>query len=171
MNAAFNQIREQLQVAWMGRTEQERKFLGVGACVLLLALVYALLVAPALNGRAQLTKSLPELRQQAAQLQALAQEAAELARQPAAAPPSMTRDALAASLAARSLTAQTLAVTGEYAKLQLNGVAFSSLVGWLDAERRDARITAVEAAIVAQKDAGMVDATLTLRQLGSEGGK
>jgi general secretion pathway protein M len=173
MSAAstFNQIREQVLVYWLARTEQERKFLSIGAAAVALALVYALFVGPALSGRAQLAKALPELRQQAAQLQALAQEATELARQPAAQPTPMTREALAASLAARSITAQTLAITGEYAKLQLNSVSFPNLVTWLDAQRRDAHITMVDASFVARPEAGMVDATLTLRQLSAESGK
>jgi general secretion pathway protein M len=54
------------------RTEQERTFLRVGGLVLGAALFYSVLVGPALEGRDKLRKALPELRQQAAELQALA---------------------------------------------------------------------------------------------------
>ncbi|MQA38665.1 type II secretion system protein GspM [Rugamonas aquatica] len=149
---------------WIERTEQERKFLGVGGAVLGVALFYSLLIAPALDGGAKLRKSLPELRQQAAELQALGLEAAALRGQNTIAPAPMTREMLNAGLTARGLTAQSVAVTGEYAKLQLNGVPFPGLIAWLDAIRTESRIAVSEANISAQDTAGMVNATLTLRQ-------
>lgn len=167
----LNMIKERLGVWWLARTEQERRYLAVGAAVVLLALLYMVFVAPALSGRAKLEKELPQLRQQAAQLQAMAQEAAELAKQ---APPQVTpmsRESLTASLAARSLTAQNVAMTGDYAKLQLNGVSFANLVTWLDAQRRENRIGVQEAVFTPQTPAGQVDATLTLRQDSTAAGR
>jgi general secretion pathway protein M len=149
---------------WQARTEQERNFLGVGGAVLGAALAYALLVGPALDGGAKLRRDLPELRQQAAELQALAQEAQALNGQAMVAPPPMSRDSLATSLAAAGLKEQSIALTGEYAKVQLGGASFPALVNWLSDLRRDGRITVQDAAITAQSTAGMVDASLTLRQ-------
>lgn len=166
MNAAnsINQLKERLAVLWLARSEQERKFLLAGAAVVLLALVYALFIGPALNGRAQLEKELPQLRQQDAQLRAMALEAGELAREPAVQVTPMTRESLTASLAALSITPQSLSMTGDYARVQLAGVSFANLVGWLDAQRRENRISVQDAAITAQTVPGQVDATLTLRQ-------
>jgi general secretion pathway protein M len=166
MSAASSiaQTREQLALAWRARTEQERKMLTIGFAVVAAALLYALFIAPALGGRAQLQKDLPRLRQESAQLSAMAREAAELARQPATQVAPMTRDSVAASLAAMSITPQSLTVSGESARLQLAGVSFANLVAWLDAQRRENRIAVQEAVIGAQGAAGQVDATLTLRQ-------
>jgi general secretion pathway protein M len=158
------QLRERLTVAWLARTEQERKFLTIGGSTAAALLVYALFIAPAVEGRAQLEKTLPQLRQDAAQMRAMALEAGELARQPAPQVTPMSRESVAASLAALSITPVSLAVTGETARLQLAGVPFANLVGWLDAQRREARISVQEAAFTAQDTAGLVDATLTLRQ-------
>ena len=151
---------------WEARSAQERQLLGIGAGFIVLALTYLLLLAPALDGRARLVKDLPLLRQQAATLQSLAREAAALSGQapPQVAP--MSRDSLSSSLASQGLTAQSVGMTGEYAKLRLTGVAFSSLLNWLDGLRRDGRIAVQDASIVAQPGAGLVDATLTLRQGG-----
>jgi general secretion pathway protein M len=162
--SSIGQIRERLAVAWLARTEQERKFLTIGAAVAAVLLVYALFVAPALAGRAKLEKELPELRQQDAQLRAMALEAGELARQPALQVAPMTRESLSASLLAVGITPASLAMTGEFARVQLTGVAFANLVGWLDAQRRENRIAVQDAAISAKEPAGQVDATLTLRQ-------
>ncbi len=160
----LNRYRDAAAAFWQARTEQERQFLGVGGVVLGLALFYALLIAPALDGRVKLRKELPQLHQQAAELQALGLEAAALKSVNVVAPPPMTRDTLSASLAARSLTAQSIAITGEYAKLQLNGVQFAGLMDWLDAQRREGRISVQDASISAKEPAGTVDAILTLRQ-------
>ncbi|MBV8123841.1 MAG: type II secretion system protein M [Paucibacter sp.] len=153
---------------WQARTEQERKFLAVGGAVVGAALFYAVLISPAMDGRGKLQKELPQLRQQAAELQALALEATALKGQASALPPPMSRDSLNASLSARGLTAQSVAITGEYAKLQLNGASFAALVGWLDAQRREGRITVQEASMTAQSASGLVDATLTLHQGGAK---
>jgi general secretion pathway protein M len=160
----ISQWRARALAYWVARTDQERKFLTIGAVVGLLALVYLLFVAPALEGRAQLRRSLPQLRQQAAQLQALAQEATELNAQPVPQVTPMTREALAASMATRGLTAQSLSMTGEYAKLQINGASFANLVMWLDAQRRESRIAVQDAVITALPTPGQVDANLTLHQ-------
>jgi general secretion pathway protein M len=166
MSAASNiaQLRERLAVYWLARTEKERRTLAIGGAVAAAALVYALFIGPALSGRAQLQKDLPQLRQQAAQLQAMALEAGELARQPAVQVSPMSKESLTASLTALSITPQSVGMTGEFARIQLAGVSFANLVGWLDAQRRENRISVQEAAITAQTPAGQVDANLTLRQ-------
>jgi general secretion pathway protein M len=129
-----------------------------------LALVYALFIGPAMDGRARLRAELPQLRQQAAELQALAREAAALAAQPAIPAPPMTRESIDASLAAHGLKAQSVALTGDYARLDLKGVPFATLADWLDAIRREQRMAVREASITAQPTAGMVDAAITLYQ-------
>lgn len=164
VTAMLNRYKADALAFWGARSEQERKLLGVGAGVVLLALAYALLVEPALSGRAELEKSLPALRQEAADLQALARQAAELSAQAPGQVPAMSRDTLQAALAAHSLSAQSLSLTGEYAKLQLKGVPFANLMACLDALRRERRVAVHDAQIVAQGAAGLVDASLTLHQ-------
>jgi len=167
---AVRRLKEQLAVYWLARTPQERSFLGVGGAVTVLALVYAIGIAPALEGTDKLRKQLPLLRQEAATMQGLALEAGELARSTPPQVTPMTRDSLAASLAARSIKPESLTITGEYAKLQLNGVSFANLYGWLDAQRRENRIAVFDAGVTASTPAGQVDAILTLRQDTSQAG-
>jgi general secretion pathway protein M len=164
LNQSLQNLRAQAAAFWQVRTEQERKLLAVGGAVVGLVLFYSLLIDPALSGRDKLRKQLPELRQQEAEMQALAREAASLQGQSNIAPPPMTRDSLNAGLSARGLNPQSVNVTGEYAKLQFNGAQFAGLVAWLDAVRTESRINVAEAAITAQDTPGVVNATLTLRQ-------
>ncbi|MEO7495355.1 MAG: type II secretion system protein GspM [Massilia sp.] len=164
------QLRERASAWWLARSEQERRYLVIGGAIAIGALIYAFFIGPAIEGRAALDKSLPELRQQAAQMQAMALEAGQLARQAPAQVVPMTSASLTASLTARSMKAESLGVTSEYAKVQLNGVAFANLVSWLDALRREQRIGVQEAAVTGQDNLGHVNAVLTLRQdNGSEG--
>jgi general secretion pathway protein M len=161
---AIAQLRDQLTLFWLARTEQERKYLTVGGASVAAALVYMLFIAPPLEGRAKLNAQLPALRVEASKLQALALEAGDLARQPALQVVPMTRETLSASLAARSLAPTSLVMSGEFAKLQFNGVPFASLYSWIDAQRRESRIDVQEIGVTAGTPAGQVDAILTLHQ-------
>jgi general secretion pathway protein M len=158
------QYRERATALWLARTEQERRFLAIGGCVVLAALLYLLLVDPAVEGRANLRRTLPQLRQQAAELQAMAQEANNLARAPATQVAPLTREAVDASLSGRGLKAESLSMTGEFIKLQLNNVAYANLSAWLDEQRRANRVQVQDGAVTALPAAGQVDASLTLHQ-------
>ena len=160
----IGQFKERLAVYWLARTEQERKYLTVGGAVVAAALTYMIFIDPALTGRAELRQALPEMRQQAAELQAMALEASQLASRPVTQPAPMTREALTASLAARSITPQSLTLTGEFAKLQVSNVSFASLVTWLDAQRRENRISVQDMTVSALGAPGQVDASVTLQQ-------
>jgi general secretion pathway protein M len=162
-NAAA-QYRERVKAMWLARTAQERRFLAVGGAVVLATLLYLILLAPAVEGRAQLRRTLPQLRQQAAELQSMAQEANTLARAPTVQVAPLTREAINAGLEGRGLKPQSLSVTGEYIKVQLNNVPFAGLAAWLDEQRRANRVLVQDAVVTALPTAGQVDAALTLRQ-------
>ncbi|MCG2585862.1 type II secretion system protein GspM [Massilia sp. TS11] len=149
---------------WEARSAQEKRLLLAAAAVVLLALVYSLLFEPAVRGRAQLQRDLPNLRQEAAQMQALAAEAIELQKRNAAAPAPVSKDSLAASLAARSLQPSNIVVSGEFIKLEFKGVAFANVHAWLDQLRRENMVLVQEASFVPQGPAGQVDVSLSLRQ-------
>jgi len=156
--------RQRFTAMWLARTEQERRFLAAGGLVVLAALLYLILVDPAVEGRAALRRTLPQLRQQAAELQAMASEARALAQAPASQIPVLSRDAVDASLRGRGLTPQSLSMNGEYIKLQLNNVPFAGLSAWLDEQRHANRVLVQDAVVTALPAAGQVDAALTLRQ-------
>ncbi|MGN6389482.1 MAG: type II secretion system protein GspM [Burkholderiaceae bacterium] len=163
MNAIVR-MRQQTADYLHQRTPRERAMIGVAAVAVLLALIWFVLLAPALDGRARLERALPSLRQQAAELQAMSAEAKTLgAADPRTVAP-MSRQTVEAALARKGIKAQNVAMIGDFAKVQLQGVSFPALLDWLDEARRTARMSVTEANVTAQSQAGTVDATLTLAQ-------
>ena len=149
---------------WAARNARERTLLAVAALVVAFGLGYAVLIDPALTGREQLNRSLPVLRQQVAQLQALAKQAALLSEKPVAPPISMSRENIEAALARNGLKAQNVMLSGDFAKVQLSAVSFASTLYWLEDMQKTARLSATDANIVALDKPDMVNATFTLRQ-------
>jgi general secretion pathway protein M len=170
MNAAtrMNGMKQTLSTFWSERNRREQNMLSGAAVVILIGLVYTLLVDPALSGRTELQKQLPALRQQAAEAQLLARQATATTAKAVTSAPPMTRESLDAALARKGLKAQNIAVTGELAKLQFNGISFSALVDWLNEMQHNARLSVLDVNVEAQAQADTVNASLTLRQQRSE---
>ena len=166
--ANFNRVRDTAATFWSDRSVRERKQLLLMGTVIVLALLYLLLVAPALSGRTQLRKSLPELRQKSADMQQLVREAAVLSATVAPPPILLSKETVDTTLAGHGLKAQSIVVTEDVVRVQLNAASFSSIVDWLGNVQKTARLSVIDASIVALTTADSVNATLTLRQQKSE---
>lgn len=168
MNAALSRYTQPLQDFWSARDARERRMLSIAAVVVGLAVLYLLLIDPAIEGRAQLNKTLPNLRQQVAQMESLAKEASELSEVEAPAVEPVSRPSVEAALARNGLKAQNLTVNNEMVVTQFSGVSFAQLIRWLQDMQKTAMTTVVESNIVAQDQPDTVNATLTLRQRRNE---
>ncbi|HEY0847701.1 MAG TPA: type II secretion system protein GspM [Noviherbaspirillum sp.] len=166
MNAAtqINGLKQSLSTFWNERNKREQNMLLAAIAAVVLGLVYALLIDPAFSGRTDLEKKLPALRQQAAEVQALAKEATAFSGKAAPTPPAITRESIETSLARNGLNAQNVTLTGELVKLQMNDVSFSATVEWLTEMQRTARVSVVDAIVEAKEKPDTVNATFTLRQ-------
>jgi general secretion pathway protein M len=155
---------------WQARNSRERVILMLALAIIVLAILYLLLIEPALNSRDRLSRQVPQLRQQVAQMQSLAKEATSLPAEPAAAqaPPPLSQQSVATSLAGHGLKPQNLNVSADTVRLQVSDASFSSLMSWLGTARSTAMLEVAEANIVAQSQPDRVNATLTLRQQKSE---
>lgn len=148
----------------MARDARERAMLAAAATVAALGLFYALLIDPALTSRSQLNKNLPELRQQVALLQSLSKEAAALSGKAASPVPVLSEESIKTALAGKGLKPQSVTLSGDLAKVQLASASFAGVLAWLDDMQKTARLSVVDANIVALPQPDMVNATLTLRQ-------
>lgn len=161
-------IRQSAAAFWSERNQREQNLLAIALAVIVFGLLYVLLIDPALSGRTDLEKQLPGLRQQAAEVQALAREAGPAAAKAVAPAPPMTRDSIESSLTRRGLKPQSVTLSGDLAKVQLNGASFASTIQWLDEMHKTARVAVVEANIEVQPQPDTVNATFSLRQQRSE---
>jgi general secretion pathway protein M len=162
-------LKQAISTFWGERNQRERNMLMLAMVAIVLGLFYLLLIDPATSGRADLAKKLPALRQQAAEVQALAKEAGTLSAKTAAPPATLTKESLEASLARQGLKAQNLSVTGEMVKVQLSSASFAGTIDWLAEIQRTARLSVVDAKFDAQTQVDTVNATLTLRRSGQTG--
>lgn len=168
LNNLLNQSRQSFAEFWAARKHRERAMLAATAAVVTLCLIYATMIAPALTGREHLNIDLPVLRQQVAQMQALSKEASALSGKTAPSIAAISREGIEAALARKGLKPQSVALTGDLAKVQLAAVSFAAMLGWLDEMQKSAGFSVVDANIVALAQADTIDATLTLRQQRSE---
>src|SRR5690606_22653889 len=150
------------------RNPRERLILALAAGLIVLALIYLALIEPAMNARTQLIRSVPQLRQQVAEMQTLAKEAQSLPAPAEQNVTPVTREMVQAALNSHDLKAQSLNVNGGVVQVQFSDVAFSNLLAWLGSLRGNAMLEVTDANIVAQSQPDRVNATLTLRQQASE---
>lgn len=160
----MTEIRDALSAFWGVRNEREKKQIVLAATVAVIGLVYLFLIEPAYLGRVQLQKSLPALRQQAVEMEALSNEAKALAGITPPPVPDMTKEGIEALLTRAGAKPQSVTLTGDFAKLQFSSVSFASLASALDELKRNARISVVDANINALPQQDVVNAAFTLRQ-------
>lgn len=163
-----NRIRRPLADFWTARDTRERVLLAAAGAVAALGLFYALLIDPALTGRDRLNGNLPELRRQVAQLQALSREAAALSGKSALPAAAVSEESIRAALARKGLKPRSVALSGDLAKVTLAAVSFAGMLEWLDEMQKTARLSVVDANVVALAQPDMVDAALTLRRQRNE---
>ena len=149
--------------AWHARTAREQHFLLGAGVAIAVTLFYLILIAPALQGRAQLQRGLPQLRMQAAQLRALADTATAL---PVAAdtPSMLSRQKLEGTLRQHGLKAQNVSISGDSVRLQFDDVPFAQLLDCLRTLQKTQQLVVADAALNAKDKAGMVGAALQLNR-------
>ena len=169
LTGRLNEVTQPLSAFWSVRNARERMMIATAMIVIVLGLVYVLLIDPALAGREQLNKSLPVLRQQVAELQAMTREASALLARTAPAVAPVSRESLETALTRKGLKPQNVTVTGDgIARVQLTSVPFAGVIDWLDEMQKTALLSVLEANVTALPEAGQVNANLTLRQRKSE---
>lgn len=146
---------------WAGLAPRERRWLAVGAVVVVGALFHALLWLP-------LVQDLPRARADAERAQRRLVSATAAVATAATRSTTPSRDpldaALRASLARHGLGAgeATIEIAGARATVTLPSVRFATLVGLIDGLAREHAVHVVEATITARVEPGRVRAELAL---------
>ncbi|HTD02352.1 type II secretion system protein GspM [Undibacterium sp.] len=160
----FSFAKDSALAYWQQRDLRERRLLIAAFLAVAAAIIYSVLIDPALSGRADLQEEIPQLRQQAAEMAVLSKQSAQLNTAMAENIPAITRETVEASLVRWAVKPQALTVSDDVVRLQLPSIAYSSLMEWLLEMQKSARLTVDEARVTALPEPGMVGATLTLRQ-------
>ncbi len=165
----IDDLREGIAAFWSERNERERRILQIGGVVVVIGLCYFLLFNFPIKGLKQLNNDLPDLRAKSVEMQALATQVSQLKNAAAVATDPVSQESVAASLGALGLKPKSISVSDGYVRLQLEGVSFAGMAGWLDDQQKTAHLVVIEANFVPQKQLDMVNATLTLKQQRPEG--
>jgi general secretion pathway protein M len=151
---------------WASLQARERRVLGAGVALVVLALLYLVAFEPAHVGRQRLQVELPALRTQLAQIEGLAGEARRLSGQApqGADTPQQLKAQLEQSIAAAGLQGAVaqLTVAGDLIDLRFKAVPFAAWLGWFDSALRETRLRAVDIVIEREASPGIVAARLTL---------
>lgn len=147
---------------WRTLALREKRMVIAAAAVLLLAIGYLGLFEPAWQGRKKIQAELPALRSQVGQIDALANEARQLAAIPAVdETPQALRRQFEQSLAAAGLKdyVTQMNFSGGVLDVRFSAVPFAGWVAWLDSALRETRLRVVDAVVT--RDA--VNGTATVK--------
>jgi len=152
-----------LRAWWVGLGRRERLMTVVAASVALLAAIYLLALEPAWKTRARLSAELPRLREQAAEIDALAHEAKQLtSRGVAAESAGAAKVALEQGLARVNLGNVRVAVLDERRiAVSAQGVPVAQWLTWAEEAARESRLRVTAARISRTAVRAVVDAEAT----------
>jgi general secretion pathway protein M len=153
-----------LRSYWLGLSRRERTLSGAGIGIVLCAAAFLVAVEPAWKTQARLRAELPELREQAAELAALAQEAERLREHLEARPGTAElKDAIGQSLSRAGLEDASIAVVGEGQWIvRAQAVPAGQWLGWLEQVARELRLRVGSARIARSDGVGLIDVEVSL---------
>lgn len=156
----FNKLRDD----WNKRELRERQILlGVGI-VVFASLLYLFAIQPAQSGIKDLETSTPGLKLQAATMTNMAAQYSTLSKTLAENIPPVTRESIEATLSRRNIKTQSLTVSNDIVRFQVNVVAYANLMEWMLEMQKAARLGVEEVKLTSLAEAGQVSAVVTLRQ-------
>lgn len=151
---------------WNERAPRERAAIVLMGAIAAIAVVYLVLIEPAVSGIARLERGLPHTRSQAAQLDALLAEVKTLKARPqvATVSPAESRAAIDKSLAAAGLKATRIVPLADGdLQIALANVPFAAWSSWLAAIERELGARAITVNANGTGTPGAVDVELVLR--------
>ena len=154
----------ELTAFWQKRDARERQWLRLAGIFIACVVIYLVGVNPALNNIKNLKKYIPELNQQVAAISQMSNQYKEIAKSLGENATPMTREFIDSTLLRRNIKAQSLSVSNDIVRIQINAVAYNNLMEWIFEMQKAARITVDEAKVTALVEPGQVGAVLTLRQ-------
>jgi len=157
---------DKLLAFWMERAPRERAVLAALGAIVVIALLYLVLIEPAVNGIKRLERGLPQTRSQAAQLDSLLGEVKALKSRPqvATVSPVEARSALDKSLASAGMkAARVVPLSDGDLQITFANVPFATWSVWLAGIERELGARAISVNANSNGTPGNVDVELALR--------
>ena len=154
---------------WRERSPREQSLLILAALVLAIVFVDSVLIDPALDGRRFWQEALPQLRADRVRMHALANQ---LRSEASATPGEMAgrlvgRAQIERSLSDSGIKPLLLEVSDGLIRLRCSDISFDSLNRWLQQMHSERAYVVIEASISARERVGQVDASVSLRSMGT----
>lgn len=153
-----------IQAEWQKRLPNERRILSIVAALIVASLVYLIGFDPAINNIKQLEKAYPVLKQQTAKMSFMTDEYALISQALSENIPAPTRELIEASLLRKNMKTQSLSVSNDIVRVQVNTASYSQLMEWLLEMQKASRLTVEDAKVTALEMPGQVSFVVTLRQ-------
>ena len=152
-----------LRTWWLGLGRRERAMTAAAASIVLLALLYLIAIEPAWKARERLGAELPRLREQAAEVNSLAQEIRQLTSRGVAVESAATaKTALEQSLARANLGGVRVAVLDERrVTVSAGTVPVTQWLAWAEEAARESRLRIAAVRISRTAVRAVVDAEAT----------
>lgn len=160
----INMIAEGFGSFWRQRNAKERRLLSIATVLVFFALIYSMLINPALSNKAKLEVSIPQLRLQVSEMAAMSGQYAQIATAMAENIEPVSREVLEASLLRKGIKAQSLTASDDIVRVQISSVAYSVIMEWILEMQKAARLTIEEAKLTALPEKGQVGVVLTMKQ-------
>jgi general secretion pathway protein M len=165
MDTKAHAIKTALTEWFEARALREKQWLIVGGTLIVLALIYNILWAPAWDGSAQIRSSLPRLEGQLVDVQMQVDQARRLKGAAAIRAPTgiALRDALGTSLAQAGIPQAQFIVLGKGVQVDAKNAPFGAWMAWLDEVRRADHVRVVNAHATGDAQAGHATVSVTLQ--------
>lgn len=119
-------IQQRLAMVWQDRTLREQRLLLLAAWLIFMGCIFFGVIDPALTGRRYWLQTLPLLRDEQTQMQALAKQLSQLQTEQVASTSNLDRTTIERSLAAAGLTPASLQLSEQQLKLEWVNISFSA---------------------------------------------
>jgi general secretion pathway protein M len=165
MDTQARAIKAALTEWFEARVPREKQLLIVGGTLVVLALIYNVLWAPAWDGCAQIKANLPLLEAQLAEVQMQVDEAHRLKGMAAIRAPAgvALRDALSTSLTQAGIPQPQFTSLGKGVQVDAKNVPFGTWMTWLDEVRRTDHVRVVNAHATREAQEGFATVSATLQ--------
>jgi type II secretory pathway component PulM len=158
--ALWNELVE----SWNKRELRERRILLGVALLIIASAVFLIAVQPASSRIKTLREFTPKLKQQAASMNLMAEQYAQLSKSMTETVPTITRESIEVSLLRRNIKTQSLTVVNDLVRFQVNAVAHATMMEWFLEMQKAARLTVDDIKFTALTEPGQVSVVVSLRQ-------